>query len=546
MARKLEREDDKFFYYDDGSKSSKQGLTQPKLDAMSAEIQKNQMAASAANLTASDPRFDAQQSFESISDQSKLSRTEPQMSQTAPQSVLGVPVNQPTLGVPMGQAPMALPVGAGTMDLTQYNRPMPKTVRTTETQVGTPLPKAELEAAVKGFDAQISAQRKLAETAAAGQIEQAKIQEGLTQELDKINQQRLEIEQAKQTAINDFDAKYNDTMSQLQNAKIDPDRFYGGSVGKRVLAGISIALGQFGASMTGGRNAALDIINKAIDDDISAQKEGIQKLGSQATLQRQFMADIRQKFADKDQAQLVQKAAAIEMAQNKITEIASRTSSEQAKVNAENLIGQLQVQKLDLLSKGQQLAAGKTVIRTQTEQGGGGVNPAEQVKAASPLRKEYNDSPVTKMTIGRRESFNTMSAAAEQDSPSGDISFIYAYMKMNDPTSTVREGEFATAQNAGSIPESIRNLYNKAISGQRLTKEQKASFLSTGRSIFDRQLKEQEKENERFEKLALRSGFDPQDVIINFQPYDPNQISQTFRPKAQPVKSDTNQVMRGR
>jgi hypothetical protein len=139
-----------------------------------------------------------------------------------------------------------------------------------------------------------------------------------------------------------------------------------------------------------------------------------------------------------------------------------------------------------------------------------------------------------------------MSAAAEQDSPSGDISFIYAYMKMNDPTSTVREGEFATAQNAGSIPESIRNLYNKAISGQRLTKEQKASFLSTGRSIFDRQLKEQEKENERFEKLALRSGFDPQDVIINFQPYDPNQISQTFRPKAQPVKSDTNQVMRGR
>lgn len=548
MAKKLEREDEKYFYYDDGSKSAKGGLSQSKLDAMSAEIQKNQMAAAAAPITSQDPRFDSQQSFESISDPMQLSRnepTQPQMSLAPQQSVLGVPVNQ-TLGAPMAQAPMAQPVGTGTMDLSGLNRPMPKSIITTETTPGIPLPKAELDATVKGFDAQISAQKKLAETAAAGQIEQAKIQEGLTQELDKINQQRLEIEQAKQQAINDFDAKYADTMKQLQNAKIDPDRFYGGSVGKRVLAGISIALGQFGASMTGGRNAALDIINKAIDDDISAQKEGIQKLGAQATLQRQFMADIRQKFSDQDQAQLVQKAAAIEMAQNKITEIASRTSSEQAKVNAENLIGQLQVQKLDLLSKGQQLAAGKTVVRTQTEQGGSGVNPAEQVKAASPLRKEYNDSPVTKMTIGRRESYNTMSAAAEQDSPSGDISFIYAYMKMNDPTSTVREGEFATAQNAGGIPESIRNLYNKAMSGQRLTKEQKASFLATGKSIFDRQLKEQAKENERFARLAVRSGFDPQDVVINFEPYDPKQVSQTFKPKAQPVKTDSNQVMRGR
>jgi len=80
MARKLEREDDKFFYYDDGSKSAKSPLSQSKRDAMSAEIQKNQMAASAANLIAPDQRFDAQQSFESISDPSKLSRTEPQMS----------------------------------------------------------------------------------------------------------------------------------------------------------------------------------------------------------------------------------------------------------------------------------------------------------------------------------------------------------------------------------------------------------------------------------------------------------------------------------
>jgi hypothetical protein len=36
-------------------------------------------------------------------------------------------------------------------------------------------------------------------------------------------------------------------------------------------------------------------------------------------------------------------------------------------------------------------------------------------------------------------------------------------MKMLDPTSVVREGEFATAQNAASIPIKIVNMYNKAL-----------------------------------------------------------------------------------
>ena len=34
----------------------------------------------------------------------------------------------------------------------------------------------------------------------------------------------------------------------------------------------------------------------------------------------------------------------------------------------------------------------------------------------------------------------------------GDMALIFSYMKMLDPNSTVREGEYATAQDAGSIP----------------------------------------------------------------------------------------------
>jgi hypothetical protein len=48
------------------------------------------------------------------------------------------------------------------------------------------------------------------------------------------------------------------------------------------------------------------------------------------------------------------------------------------------------------------------------------------------------------------------------------ISIVYKFMKSLDPTSVVREGEFATAANAGGIPENVLNVYNRLIEGERL------------------------------------------------------------------------------
>jgi len=39
---------------------------------------------------------------------------------------------------------------------------------------------------------------------------------------------------------------------------------------------------------------------------------------------------------------------------------------------------------------------------------------------------------------------------------------------MLDPGSVVRESEFATAQNAAGVPDQVRNMYNKVLSGTRL------------------------------------------------------------------------------
>jgi hypothetical protein len=74
-----------------------------------------------------------------------------------------------------------------------------------------------------------------------------------------------------------------------------------------------------------------------------------------------------------------------------------------------------------------------------------------------------------------------------------DIATVYNYMKVLDPTSVVREGEYATAQNAGSIPERWRNAYNKAIDGEFLSESMRSEMLeSASRTRAGHQLAVQE------------------------------------------------------
>lgn len=89
--------------------------------------------------------------------------------------------------------------------------------------------------------------------------------------------------------------------------------------------------------------------------------------------------------------------------------------------------------------------------------------------------------------IGIAQAYSKINAAAQNKSPAGDLSLIFGYMKILDPGSVVREGEFATAQNTGSVPESVSALYNRVISGERLTDKQRADFLAQARNLVQSQ-----------------------------------------------------------
>jgi hypothetical protein len=119
---------------------------------------------------------------------------------------------------------------------------------------------------------------------------------------------------------------------------------------------------------------------------------------------------------------------------------------------------------------------------------GSGEGEKEIFDREKQIRKEYTDLTKDYRTVA--QAYDRVSAS--QDTGPGDIALIFNYMKMLDPGSTVREGEFATAQNSGGIPTAIQNLYNNAVDGQRLTPEQRALFKSQAGDLFKAASKSEE------------------------------------------------------
>jgi hypothetical protein len=180
----------------------------------------------------------------------------------------------------------------------------------------------------------------------------------LQRQQDMTNFQIMQDNEARDARVSETLANIDTLRNNYAQAKIDPDRFFGGSTGKRIMAGIAIAFGELGRGLTGSnQNTALNIIQKAIDDDIAAQKESMGQKERQITLARQGLADINELFKNKNEAQLAQKAIAIESAQNQIKMIAGRYNTQEAFAKADMLVGQLEVSKGEALSKLAQIAA---------------------------------------------------------------------------------------------------------------------------------------------------------------------------------------------
>lgn len=129
------------------------------------------------------------------------------------------------------------------------------------------------------------------------------------------------------------------------------------------------------------------------------------------------------------------------------------------------------------------------------------------------LRDEYQAQSKTFVKV--RDAFGKVNVAAKDPTPAGDIALVYSYMKILDPDSVVREGEFATAQNAASIPDRVLNAYNKALQGERLNEKQRADMVNQAKKVYESQKESQDKLTKNYKGLAKSYGLKEENIITD-------------------------------
>lgn len=116
---------------------------------------------------------------------------------------------------------------------------------------------------------------------------------------------------------------------------------------------------------------------------------------------------------------------------------------------------------------------------------------AEQASATGKLefkdRQSLNKdvTGIIKNTVGIANTAKDLGKLSKIKSGPSSIALVFKFMKALDPNSVVREGEFATAQNSAGIPESISNIYNKLMKGERLGDVQIGQFVETAEALAD-------------------------------------------------------------
>ena len=224
----------------------------------------------------------------------------PQLFSSAPPAATPPVVAAPTAPARPAQAPTA--AFAGTPKLSEIG------------QITTNLLKDRRQGAYEAYDrGAVEGTALVADTEAAQAAEMKGLQDRenvlLGHELQAITaRDEAEADQAtRRTAANDSRTQLDTARTELEGAKIDIDAAYGGTSG-RIFSAIAVAMGAFGASMTGGPNYAMQIVDARINRELDAQKSEIEKKKGKVTELGQTLIQNEKLLGDADQARNLTRA----------------------------------------------------------------------------------------------------------------------------------------------------------------------------------------------------------------------------------------------
>ena len=161
---------------------------------------------------------------------------------------------------------------------------------------------------------------------------------------------------------------------------------------------------------------------------------------------------------------------------------------------------------------------------------GGTLSVKDRAAIESTLRKDFNNHAATKNYFQRapayeqikllatgRDAVNPRTGQPYKSQGARDIGLVFSFMKLLDPPSTVREGEAASAENAGGVPEKYRNTWNRLLEGARLAPSVRDEMLHVADSVYKAAELPFLEVDKQYQGIAGRIGVDYGN--IGFNPY---------------------------
>lgn len=273
----------------------------------------------------------------------------------------------------------------------------------------------------------------------------------------------------------------------------------------------TLGLSSVAAALQGNIALATDQAQKAVDAKFAPLEAELSTLKQQLDFNKDNFTRAESTRAQALSIALQDKAQALSDAKDKQTQI-NNVAIEAAKNGAD-------AQTLNAILNTSDLSTALGVARgAMAKSTGIGVYNLSEAQAniAEKLADDFEKAAGSFSAV--RDAYGKIQAA-QQGTGISDTALIFAYMKLLDPTSVVREGEQASVQQAGNVPTSILNTYNQLVdpNGPKLgaladAKSLRKQILDTSGSLFAQAQKTQDQIVQQYNGRATAYGI-PTDLV---------------------------------
>lgn len=168
----------------------------------------------------------------------------------------------------------------------------------------------------------------------------------------------------------------------------------------------------------------------------------------------------------------------------------------------------------------------------------------KQVNIATKLRNEYL-TKVKPYDEYERSYNRLMSVSNQNNTAADDYALVYAFNKMLDESSVVRESEFANTAGMGGIFDRFKNWLQKTANGQRLQPSQRAEIRAVASKFYEEFGKQKKTIASDYSKLANALNVPPEIVIPDlsrFETIEPISVASVEESTlVTPIKGKENQ-----